>query len=164
MPTKRRCEECGAFVNPWIGHVCQGRAYLTPPDDNTKESPLFCGVAHLSDAPPDDNTPAEVPGGRDFMDIVFDSWPVGHESARFIEVEDANGKSINAGDWIKRKDGYVVLRIQRSKTAPREAVEELIQAADNMALSVEQGWNHGLREKARELRAALARVQKEGRG
>jgi len=45
-----------------------------------------------------------------FVDIVFDA-PPGPESGRFVEVENAMGESINAGEWIKRKDGYFALRI-----------------------------------------------------
>ena len=45
-----------------------------------------------------------------YIDIVFDG-PPGHESGRFVEVEDVTGKSINAGEWLQRPDGYWVLRI-----------------------------------------------------
>lgn len=44
------------------------------------------------------------------MDIVFDG-PPSHESGRFVEVEDATGKSINVGEWLQRPDGYWALRI-----------------------------------------------------
>lgn len=50
------------------------------------------------------------------VDIVFDG-PPGPESGRFVEVEDASGKSINFGQWVKREDGYWVLRI----AAPADA-------------------------------------------
>ena len=43
--------------------------------------------------------------------IVFDG-PPGHESGRFVEVEDAEGHGINAGEWRKRDDGLWELRIQ----------------------------------------------------
>jgi hypothetical protein len=46
----------------------------------------------------------------DYIDIVFDGPPA-HESGRFIEVEDPQGKSISVGEWINRDDGYWVLRI-----------------------------------------------------
>ena len=36
--------------------------------------------------------------------IVFDG-PPGPEAGRFIEVEDADGHSINVGEWQKRGDG-----------------------------------------------------------
>lgn len=45
-----------------------------------------------------------------FVDIVFDA-PPGHESGRFVEVEDETGKSITLGEWIRRPDGYWALRI-----------------------------------------------------
>jgi hypothetical protein len=46
----------------------------------------------------------------EFIDIVFDG-PPGHESGRFVEVEDGHGHSINAGEWLERVDGLWVLRI-----------------------------------------------------
>lgn len=45
-----------------------------------------------------------------YIDIVFDGQPA-HESGRFVEVEDPNGASVKAGEWIDRKDGYWALRI-----------------------------------------------------
>ena len=36
--------------------------------------------------------------------VVFDG-PPGPESGRFVEVEDSEGRSINAGEWRKRDDG-----------------------------------------------------------
>jgi len=44
------------------------------------------------------------------INIVFDG-PPGPESGRFVEVETDDGKSINAGQWIERSDGFWVLRI-----------------------------------------------------
>lgn len=44
------------------------------------------------------------------INIIFDG-PPSHESGRFIEVETDDGKSINAGEWIDRKDGTWALRI-----------------------------------------------------
>jgi len=44
------------------------------------------------------------------INIIFDG-PPSHESGRFIEVETDDGKSINAGEWIKRTDGLWALRI-----------------------------------------------------
>ena len=40
--------------------------------------------------------------------IVFDG-PPGPESGRFVEVETPSGRSIRAGIWKKRRDGYWVL-------------------------------------------------------
>ena len=44
------------------------------------------------------------------INIIFDG-PPGPESGRFVEVETDDGKSINAGEWIERKDGLWALRI-----------------------------------------------------
>lgn len=45
-----------------------------------------------------------------YIDFVFDG-PPGPQSGRLIEVEDSQGRSIQAGEWIQRPDGYWVLRI-----------------------------------------------------
>ncbi|TFC59461.1 MULTISPECIES: hypothetical protein [unclassified Cryobacterium] len=52
----------------------------------------------------------------EFIDVVFDG-PPSHESGRFIEVEDPNGWSVNAGEWIDRGDGTWALRISPESTA-----------------------------------------------
>lgn len=41
--------------------------------------------------------------------IVFSGFPDPEDGCVFIEVEDAHGRSINAGQWRKRADGYVEL-------------------------------------------------------
>ena len=71
----------------------------------------------------------------DHVDIVFDG-PPGPEGNRFIEVEDANGKSIAFGEWIERKDGRWVLRITAADLQkPRRAVDiAKVQAA------LDPGW------------------------
>jgi hypothetical protein len=40
---------------------------------------------------------------------VFDG--PGPDAPRFVEVEDKNGRAINFGEWVQRRDGYWVLRI-----------------------------------------------------
>jgi hypothetical protein len=47
-----------------------------------------------------------------YIDIVFDG-PPSHESGRFVEVENAEGRSIHVGEWLQRPDGYWVLRIKQ---------------------------------------------------
>ena len=42
--------------------------------------------------------------------IVFDG-PPSHESGRFVEVEDTEGRSIKCGTWHERTDGLWELRI-----------------------------------------------------
>jgi hypothetical protein len=50
-----------------------------------------------------------------YTDIVFDG-PPGHDSGRFVEVEDGTGKSINIGEWIEREDGLWALRLTEGDT------------------------------------------------
>jgi len=50
-----------------------------------------------------------------YIDIVFDG-PPGPESGRFVEVEDGNGHSINAGEWLESLDGMHTLRIPQPLT------------------------------------------------
>ena len=59
-----------------------------------------------------------------FIDIVFDGPP--SESGSFVEVEDDTGKSISFGKWVKREDGYWVLRINEIQQidALRENIEK----------------------------------------
>ena len=60
------------------------------------------------------------------VDIVFDR-PPGPEAPRFIEVEDAGGRSIRFGTWIERPDGTWALRITREEllhlAAPAEPID-----------------------------------------
>lgn len=46
---------------------------------------------------------------RPHIDFVFDGPP--EVPGRFIEVEDAHGNSISRGVWLRRPDGYWVLRM-----------------------------------------------------
>ena len=45
-----------------------------------------------------------------YVDVVFDG-PPGPDPGRFVEVEDATGRSIRFGEWVERADGYWVLRL-----------------------------------------------------
>jgi len=75
------------------------------------------------------------------IDIVFDG-PPSHESGRFVEVEDASGKSIKFGEWIKRDDGYWALRIpdSRDQQAVIDAARKL---QDDMVLRADIGTYDG---------------------
>ncbi len=44
------------------------------------------------------------------INIIFDG-PPSHESGRFVDVETDDGKSIDVGEWIERRDGLWTLRI-----------------------------------------------------
>lgn len=47
------------------------------------------------------------------IDIVFDG-PPSHESGRFVEVENAMGRSVGFGTWVEREDGFWALRITKN--------------------------------------------------
>ena len=57
-----------------------------------------------------------------YVDIVFDG-PPGPESGRFVEVENAHGRSINLGEWIKRPDGFWVLRLTSEQVRKFESMD-----------------------------------------
>jgi len=46
-----------------------------------------------------------------YIDIVFDG-PPDAVAGRFLEVENDKGTSIRVGEWLRRSDGYWVLRIK----------------------------------------------------
>lgn len=46
-----------------------------------------------------------------FLDVVLDG-PPGPDGGRFVEVEDANGRSVDVGEWRRREDGLWALRIR----------------------------------------------------
>ena len=72
------------------------------------------------------------------IDIVFDG-PPSHESGRFVEVEDADGKNISIGEWIETEGGrYWVLRFPdpRVLADTRDREERLLQA----------GWHHSVKD------------------
>jgi hypothetical protein len=48
----------------------------------------------------------------DYIDIVFAKSDDPNPDFRFVEVEDASGHSINAGEWIDRGNGLWALRVQ----------------------------------------------------
>lgn len=58
------------------------------------------------------NTPPEVLGTSPvtYVDVLFDRLP-DQDGCNFIDCVDENGQGINAGEWIKREDGTVALRI-----------------------------------------------------
>ncbi len=77
-----------------------------------------------------------------------------HESGRFIEVEDINGKSINAGKWHQRHDGLWDLTLLAEFTRPADVVPweflELLKFVNNESMGDvphkkwSPNWNHVL--------------------
>lgn len=85
------------------------------------------------------------------MDVVFDG-PPSHESGRFVETEDPQGCSFNAGEWIDRKDGYWALRIPLAPKV-RVRLPERFGYADNAeglashaVKECDRAWRKSLRQ------------------
>ncbi len=57
-----------------------------------------------------------------YVDIVFEGGD-GPKGPTFVECEDSTGASIRFGTWVKRDDGYWVLRVPR---APVQEVDPSI--------------------------------------
>ena len=57
----------------------------------------------------------DAPVAASFIDVVFDG-PPDHDAGRFVEVENADGKSINVGEWIDRGNGLWALRFYKVPT------------------------------------------------
>ena len=55
-----------------------------------------------------------IPKPAPYLCIVFDG-PPSAKGAVFVEVEDADGKGINIGEWEERPDGFWHLRIPMPK-------------------------------------------------
>lgn len=70
----------------------------------------------------------------DFIDIVFDG-PPSHESGRFVEAENPQGHSINAGEWIDRGDGTWALRIEHGR-ATLDELERLQTRQDELLVTI----------------------------
>ena len=62
------------------------------------------------------------------IDIVFDGPPA-PESGRLVGVENSAGRSISFGEWVKRSDGYWVLRL--TTRALSDAVHEMGMKAEH---------------------------------
>ncbi len=63
---------------------------------------------------------------RETIFVVFDGPPSPDGGGRFVEVETADGKSINAGSWLERSDGLYALRMNFSEN--REELNEVYEA------------------------------------
>ena len=87
--------------------------------------------------------------------IVFDGPPA-HQSGRFVEVEDASGASINAGEWKDRGNGLWELRIEAPKPrslTPDERGARMVKILDALAAGVDsdttvctrvwEAWSYG---------------------
>jgi hypothetical protein len=92
----------------------------TAPPDTGASKYLFLAATELKILRERMELATRVMSGRvgtvEHIDIVFDG-PPDHIAPKFIEVENDKGASINFGEWIKRDDGYHVIRIRRADVA-----------------------------------------------
>ena len=72
------------------------------------------------------------------LHIVFDG-PPSHESGRFVECETPDGKSVNAGEWFERQNGFWELRVKQPTPHSDEDLIDMI--ADAIQDSVDMDWN-----------------------
>jgi hypothetical protein len=73
----------------------------------------------------------------EYLDIVFEfASPPDQKGGRFVEVEDSSGRSVDAGEWIHRDDGYWVLRIPRTSIDDNSRNEEVTAAETATAESI----------------------------
>jgi hypothetical protein len=81
--------------------------------------------------------------------IVFDG-PPGPEAGRFVEVENADGRSINAGEWRQRADGLweLVLSPRRGRRVMASEIEALLDDVTGLTAAKAEGRLAGLREAA----------------
>jgi hypothetical protein len=72
------------------------------------------------------------------LHIVFDG-PPSHDAGRFVEVETPDGKSVNAGEWHERPDGFWELRLT-APSPPTEEAPAMPGVEAYKAENAEHGW------------------------
>lgn len=86
-----------------------------------------------------------------YLDVVFDG-PPSHESGRFVEVENLEGFSVGAGEWIDRGNGFWALRLPVLRAALRgEEASDHIADATKMVRSVGDSGSRSLCRACRRL-------------
>ncbi|MES2904568.1 MAG: hypothetical protein V4696_10320 [Pseudomonadota bacterium] len=105
----------------------------------------------------------DKPHSGEMLHFVFDG-PPGPEAGRFIECETPDGRSVRAGEWHKREDGYWELRVpiasmpkhsgdtttvERVAQSDRDAAETYLRESQPDA-----GWDN----EGREARIEMERV------
>ena len=68
---------------------------------------------------------AQDEAAAESLHFIFDKMP-GPEGAMFIECEDANGKSVNAGEWRMRADGLAELVISQPSVRVPDAARDAL--------------------------------------
>lgn len=65
---------------------------------------------------------------KPYIDIVFDG-PPSHESGRFVEVEDSNGRSIRIGEWVEDQELWR-LRIPYTRPDPPTVGDDALEIGE----------------------------------
>lgn len=102
--------------------ICNAATKDDPELRERVNAPLVAALAEAARG--DEHTP--------FFDVVFDG-PPSAESGRFVEVEDEQGRSFNAGEWIDRGDGTWALRIGRAPGVAATTDEQRQRVQDAIA-------------------------------
>lgn len=112
----------------WVGvdWLDQGDAPNTYANDYIQGAWVMWG--HLNPSLPAAGSAVEEAEIR----VVFDG-PPGHESGRFVECEDTNGCSINAGEWRQRADGLWELLITAAPQPPVQQESDCHHGVDDGA-------------------------------
>jgi hypothetical protein len=87
-------------ANRWTVTWCLKCGAITAHDPRSELWPLVC----IEGGDHGPTQTIEVSRFSEELHIVFDG-PPGPESGRFVEVEDAQGRSFKAGEWRERSDG-----------------------------------------------------------
>ena len=109
--------------------------------------------------------------GAGALHFVCTDFPGPGAECVFVECEDSTGRSINAGEWVRRPDGLAALVV--SRPAPSPARDEVREAAEIAEAAQELNPNNYTHEEVcalndamiavtLKLRAALASAPKGG--
>jgi len=153
------CEEEreGMIETPLYAHPTPTAPQPTQSDlveriENWREAPSLMGAVDLiadlegalsTPTVPQSNRAAVL---REAVHVVFDG-PPGPTAGRFVECETPDGKSINAGEWREREDGFWELVIARP-TATQPDRERLADDLWNSVVTTNGVINPKLRKDA----------------
>lgn len=78
------------------------------------------------------------------LNFVFDG-PPGPEGSRFVEVETPDGRSVNAGEWAERADGFWELRVPFAPFSAKLADSESSRDAKQPSSPLSRGEPEGFK-------------------
>lgn len=104
------------------------------------------GRACYYDAPDVEAVPAEeskrLHPSNGAAALIFDG-PPGHQSGRFIEAVDEQGRSIKVGEWRNRGDGTWELRLDRPTWPAADQMQHTLWCRGNHEGPCRRGWASG---------------------